>query len=203
VTLRERVFLADADAVLLTRHGEGLVRALAKIDATADVPMKVAPAMAHLYFVDPLSQGVPRWDRVFATHPSVEDRIAALSAMAGGIPPSLVEAAAAVGERYRSESRLNIPADQAPPPEGQHGQAELAAAEDDRSLQLAFRLTADAPLYAAPDRASTRLAKLPEGTLVTASETDGDFFAVLTDDDSFGYIPRSAAMLRVDLESAS
>ena len=52
IVLRRRVLLADADAFLLTRHGEGLARALAKLAAATHTPMKVAAATAHLWVVE-------------------------------------------------------------------------------------------------------------------------------------------------------
>jgi hypothetical protein len=59
------------------------------------------------------------------------------------------------------------------------------------------------PLYSKPDVTSRQLAELPSGTLITVSETAGDFLAVLTHDDSFGYLPRTAAMVEVDVESTN
>src|SRR3990172_10971178 len=53
--LRQREFLADADAVLLTRYPEGLARALAKMGSAGSEGLRVAAATAHLYVVDPLT----------------------------------------------------------------------------------------------------------------------------------------------------
>ncbi len=50
---RQREFLADADAYLLTRNPEALARALVKIDSVKVDKMKVDVAMARMYFVDP------------------------------------------------------------------------------------------------------------------------------------------------------
>lgn len=77
---RRREFLADANGALLTRHPDGLIRALQKISADPE-PLEVANrATAHLYFASPfqnkrLIQGVAK---MFMSHPPVEERIAAL-----------------------------------------------------------------------------------------------------------------------------
>lgn len=99
--LRQREFLADADALLLTRHAEGLLTALAKMDAASGSEMKVGGATAHLYIVDPLSDDTSSWwDRVFLTHPPVAERIAALAGMGGGIAPSVLRDAEEAGARF-------------------------------------------------------------------------------------------------------
>jgi heat shock protein HtpX len=71
---REREYLADASAVQFTRSTEGIVSALRKIDAAADRDMPVSGyAYSHLYFDDHTV-----WGSLFATHPSIEMRIAAI-----------------------------------------------------------------------------------------------------------------------------
>ena len=49
---RQREFLADADAVLLTRNPDALARALVKITRANDPETKVHPAMARMCIVD-------------------------------------------------------------------------------------------------------------------------------------------------------
>src|SRR5688572_31318315 len=49
---RQREFLADADAALLTRDPEGLAQALRKIGAAIGQPLLVREANVHLYIVD-------------------------------------------------------------------------------------------------------------------------------------------------------
>lgn len=76
---RRREYLADASGVLLTRYAEGLARALEKIRAE-NLPVASAnSATAHLYFSNPLSTKIAR--SLFATHPPIDDRIAALRMM--------------------------------------------------------------------------------------------------------------------------
>ena len=48
--------------------------------ASKAVPMYATPATAHLFIVNPLSGGMLQ--SLFSTHPSVEERIARLRAMA-------------------------------------------------------------------------------------------------------------------------
>ncbi len=90
---RQREYLADASAALLTRYPEGLARALRKIaDTTSVRPMQRAShATAHLFIANPFGEdaggSLQRRKRVgawlaslFSTHPPVEDRIARLLA---------------------------------------------------------------------------------------------------------------------------
>ncbi len=80
---RKREFLADASGALLTRFPEGLARALEKISSDP-VPLRTASnATAHLYIVNPLKgERANNWlAKLFMTHPSLEQRIAALRGM--------------------------------------------------------------------------------------------------------------------------
>ncbi len=77
---RKREFLADASGALLTRYPEGLARALEKI-SSADMPMqKTNNATAHLFIADPhgLTGAKKFFNKIFATHPPVEERVRAL-----------------------------------------------------------------------------------------------------------------------------
>ena len=78
---RQREFLADADAVLLTRNPGALARALAKIAAADSTPIEAHPATAHLYIVNPLRRGNDWWNRILGAHPPIEDRITRLKDM--------------------------------------------------------------------------------------------------------------------------
>ncbi len=78
---RRREFLADADGVLLTRYPPGLASALRKIAADQE-PLEAAnKATAHLYIVNPLKNVRGAVNRLFSTHPPIEERIAALEKM--------------------------------------------------------------------------------------------------------------------------
>ncbi len=78
---RQREYLADASAVLLTRHPDGLANALIKIDSDRE-PLEVAnKATAHMYIVNPLKDWSGKLNNLFSTHPSIEDRVARLRQM--------------------------------------------------------------------------------------------------------------------------
>ena len=78
---RRREFLADANGAMLTRYPAGLASALKKLAADPE-PLEVAnKATAHLYIVNPLKNVKGRVNKLFSTHPPVEERIAALEKM--------------------------------------------------------------------------------------------------------------------------
>jgi heat shock protein HtpX len=78
---RKREFLADANGALLTRYPPGLASALKKLSADRE-PLEAAnKATAHLYIVNPLKNIKGRVNKLFSTHPPIEERIAALEKM--------------------------------------------------------------------------------------------------------------------------
>ena len=84
---RTREYAADELGARTTGRPDALASALAKISAAAEaVPNPTAertPATAHLFIVNPLTgHGM---DNLFSTHPSTENRIAALQHLAAGI----------------------------------------------------------------------------------------------------------------------
>lgn len=101
--MHQREFLADADAVLLTRYPEGLARALAKIDVVRAPLVKGAAVTAHLYIVNPLRHGW-WWQRIFAHHPPTHKRIALLSGMGLGIDVAVVKAAQEAENVFKPET---------------------------------------------------------------------------------------------------
>lgn len=77
---RKREFLADASGALLTRYPEGLASALKKIGAYSQPMVRQSSAIAHLYISDPKGTSLGKKIRgLFATHPSIEDRVRALT----------------------------------------------------------------------------------------------------------------------------
>lgn len=89
---RTREYAADRMGAQIARDPMGLADALRKIAAYAGrIPMASAernPASAPLFIINPLSGA--RMDNLFSTHPSTENRIAALEAMAAGMPRGTV-----------------------------------------------------------------------------------------------------------------
>ena len=81
---RQREFKADAVGAEISGRPLALASALTKLDHAAHrIPMQVAPAVAPLAQVNPLSafngRGVLS---LFSTHPSTEERVARLRALA-------------------------------------------------------------------------------------------------------------------------
>jgi heat shock protein HtpX len=78
---RKREFLADAGGAFLTRYPDGLASALGKLDADTE-PLEVAnKSTAHLYIINPLREHASFLNNLFSTHPSTQERIAALQRM--------------------------------------------------------------------------------------------------------------------------
>ena len=82
---RQREYLADAQGALLTRYPPGLASALRKIGAASGIPMHSANnATAHLWLNQPSrvqGEGMGSLERLFSTHPPIEDRIRRLEDM--------------------------------------------------------------------------------------------------------------------------
>ena len=82
---RTREYAADEMGARICGQPMWLASALAKIDNAAhqipNMEAERAPATAHMFIINPLSgRGM---DNLFATHPSTENRIAALQRLAG------------------------------------------------------------------------------------------------------------------------
>jgi heat shock protein HtpX len=75
---RKREYLADASGAELTRYPEGLASALEKIKGHNRGKMDVSEAVSHLFIADPNKSAL---DALYATHPSLEERIKRLRAM--------------------------------------------------------------------------------------------------------------------------
>ncbi len=76
---RRREALADATAVAFTRNPAGLRSALEVLAADNTVVKQRSTAVAHIWIESPLD--AKSVSRLFATHPPIEERIAALRAM--------------------------------------------------------------------------------------------------------------------------
>ncbi|MFA6296569.1 MAG: M48 family metallopeptidase [Patescibacteria group bacterium] len=77
---RKREFLADADGALLTRYPEGLASALQKISGDPNPLRSANHATAHLFIVNPFKKS-GFINKMFSTHPPVQERIDALLQM--------------------------------------------------------------------------------------------------------------------------
>ena len=87
---RTREYAADELGARTTGQPDALASALAKISAAAQTienpTAERTPATAHLFIVNPLTG--QRMDNLFSTHPSTENRIAALERLAAEIGSS-------------------------------------------------------------------------------------------------------------------
>jgi len=83
---RKREYLADASGAELTRNPIGLARALEKIESAVAPTQSINRGSAHLCITDPLGRQVNLkegfWSDLFASHPPMASRIAALKEMA-------------------------------------------------------------------------------------------------------------------------
>jgi heat shock protein HtpX len=83
---RKREYLADASGAELTRNPIGLARALEKIESAVAPTQSINRGSAHLCIADPLGRQVNLkegfWSDLFASHPPMPARIAALNEMA-------------------------------------------------------------------------------------------------------------------------
>jgi heat shock protein HtpX len=81
---RRREYLADADGALISRYPPGLASALRKIAAASNTMRVANNATAHIWFSQPsraVGEGHSRIERLFSTHPPIEDRIRILEEM--------------------------------------------------------------------------------------------------------------------------
>ncbi|MGI8709169.1 MAG: M48 family metalloprotease [Actinomycetota bacterium] len=94
---RQREFLADADAINFTRYPLGLINALQKLRDDQTVVRTASKATAHLWIESPIARSAnegPKgrrsnrsgaWlNRMFDTHPPLDDRIEALQTLGFG-----------------------------------------------------------------------------------------------------------------------
>jgi heat shock protein HtpX len=73
---RSREFEADRSGARLIGTGEPLARALLKLDSGArEVPMRIDPAHAQMFIVNPLTGRRVQFANLFRTHPPVEKRV--------------------------------------------------------------------------------------------------------------------------------
>ncbi len=100
---RRREYMADAGAVQLTKNPQAMMRALMRIAGMADIP-KAPGDIAMMCF-----ESTKPFMSLFATHPPIETRIAALSQTTGTPMPAIaLKARADQAERFQTpEERSN------------------------------------------------------------------------------------------------
>lgn len=84
---RSREFGADATGAAILGDPEPLAQALLALERGNDlVPYhRAGPATAHLFIVNPLRGGAAKLMSLFSTHPPVEERVARLRELRGGV----------------------------------------------------------------------------------------------------------------------
>ncbi len=116
---REREYLADAGSVELTKNPDAMISALRKIEGRGELPGATSAIMELC--VDNPREG---FGELFDTHPTVDNRVAALVKFAGGHDPGPL----ALPEPESSDSNESdmVNADEAdePSPAGPWGSAE-------------------------------------------------------------------------------
>lgn len=197
---REREFLADADAALLTRLPEGLMRALAKIGGAGSALPNANPAFSHFYFANP-AVGARSWFRggLLATHPPLEQRIQRLMGFEGATALPALEAAVQQGRQYARQHPAVDPANDTP---GQAAPDELAGLNQGNPMGRVFRVLASepVPLYddVRPGVAPVVTAHIQPGALIVAFDDPGKMRQVNTADQTFGYIAHSVKLVALE-----
>ena len=79
---RQREYLADATGAMTTRHPDALASALQKLGAYGRPMQKQNATMAHMWISDPTKPGI--MDRLFSTHPPLQERIVRLGTIGRG-----------------------------------------------------------------------------------------------------------------------
>ncbi len=193
---REREFLADADAALLSGYPEGLLRALAKVGGAGSAIAGANPAFAHFYFSNPVEAGVGWFSgHMMATHPPLAKRIERLVGYQGESALAGLDKAVEAGRKYIKEHPV-VETDQALLP----GQDELSSLNQGNLEGRVYRVAAAAPVavYDTPVANSFRVATLQPGALVVVFDDPGRMRQVNTADQTFGYIERSVPLKPVD-----
>jgi hypothetical protein len=190
---RGREYLADADAALLTRYPEGLLRALAKIGGAGSVVNGSNPAFAHFYFANPLAAGGWFASNVLATHPPLANRIERLMEIHGPASAAVLKEAIEAGRQHAKDRPATV-VDEALALTN-HG--ELGVFSQGNPMGRVFRLVASAPvpLYDTPSPKSPTLAHIPPGSLVVGFDDPSRMQQICTADETFGYIARSVRLM--------
>jgi len=204
---RSREFLADADAALLTRYPEGLIRALSKIRGAGSAVQTANPVVSHLYFADPTTAGFSSGlfgSNLFGSHPPIDQRILRLAEFNSGVAPSVIEEAVRAGQAYAASRPATLE-------ESNHAlvaQDELAVLTAGNPVGRVFRvagLTEPTPVYDRDNANNSKpmvVSRVRPGDMLVAFDDPGKMRQILTGDQVFGYIARSVKLERVDMMPA-
>ncbi|MEA2898099.1 MAG: heat shock protein HtpX [Bradyrhizobium sp.] len=118
---RSRELLADAGSVELTKNPDAMISALRKIENRGELPGATSAVMEMC--VDNPREG---FADLFATHPSVDSRVAALVKFAGGHDPGPLALPSDTDDRADAQVDQSAPG-QLPPPSGPWSDAPAAS----------------------------------------------------------------------------
>jgi heat shock protein HtpX len=107
---RSREFLADAGSVELTKNPDAMISALRKIEGRGELPRATSAVMEMC--IDNPRQG---FGELFDTHPSVDNRVAALVKFAGGHDPGPLALPAPETKAIPDETAATGPWDKSAP----------------------------------------------------------------------------------------
>ena len=193
---REREFLADADAALLTRYPDGLLRALAKVGGAGSAIAGANPAFAHFYFSNPVAARAWFSGSLMATHPPLAERIERLVGFQGESALAGVKHAIEEGKAFVKAHPL-VEIDQSLAPKAQD---ELAALNQGNVMGRVYRVLsgAPAPVYETGSTQSCRIGLVEPGSLIVAFDDPGPMRQVNTANQTFGYMERCVKLQPVD-----
>jgi heat shock protein HtpX len=116
---REREYLADAGSVELTKNPDAMISALRKIEGRGELPGATSAVMELC--VDNPREG---FGELFDTHPTVDNRVAALVKYAGGHDPGPIALPEPESAESNESDIVNGDEPDRPPPAGPWGPAE-------------------------------------------------------------------------------
>ena len=116
---REREYLADAGSVELTKNPDAMISALRKIEGRGELPGATSAVMELC--VDNPREG---FGELFDTHPTVDNRVAALVKYAGGHDPGPIALPEPESPESNESDMVNGDEPNQPSPSGPWGQAE-------------------------------------------------------------------------------
>ena len=198
---RSREYLADADAALLTRYPEGLMRALAKVRGAGSALAAANPVVSHFYFGDPAPSSFNFGifgGNLLATHPPIDQRILKLAQYHGGVPPTVIEGAVKAGQQF-GRGHPEITENDFAPVSASDELSVLTVGNTMGRVCRVAGLAKPAPLYDRPDLRSPILRRIQEGDLLVVFDDPGKYRQVITSDQTFGYIPLSVKLKKADM----
>jgi hypothetical protein len=170
---------------------------LAKIAGAGSEVSVSNPVISHLYFADPQPAGVGLGlfhGGLLATHPPIEKRITRLMEFNNVVSPAVIDQAIHEGKEF---TRFH-------PPVAMESlepikQDEISVLTAGNPMGRVFRVLSATSIYDRADVRSFIVARLRPGALLVVFDDPGRFRQVLTPDQTFGYMPASVKIQKVDM----